>query len=183
MSVVSAGLLHKRVDAVEKVASNALTEAKKAHERLDHQPPRGDRGPAGPQGLKGDAGRDGINGADGAAGIKGDKGEPGRDGVNPPACKCAAAEVTARLDAVEKRVSKVRDGKDSTAAGPQGPKGDRGSKGEDANTEALTVLVKTLRAEVADLKQTVAALVSKSERDAEYVQYLREKVAARQGVK
>jgi hypothetical protein len=75
--------MHRRVEEVEVVASNALTEAKRAHERLDHQPPRGEKGATGPAGIsiKGDAGRDGTNGRDGIgyAGATGPQGQPGKD--------------------------------------------------------------------------------------------------------
>ena len=75
-----------RVLEVETVAASALTEAKRAHARLDAQPPRGEQGVhglQGPQGRSGDAGRDGRDGKDGlnATGIQGPQGRPGADGA------------------------------------------------------------------------------------------------------
>src|ERR1019366_2258761 len=62
-----------RVALVESAANHAVAEAKRAHERLDRQPPRGEKGETGPAGLsiKGDAGRDGKDGKDGNDGAPG----------------------------------------------------------------------------------------------------------------
>jgi len=75
-----------RVLEVETVAAAALTEAKRAHERLDAQPPRGEQGVHGIQGATGRAGLDGKDGRDGkpgrdAVGIQGPAGRPGLDGA------------------------------------------------------------------------------------------------------
>jgi hypothetical protein len=91
--------LHSRVQEVEVAVSNALTEAKRAHERLDHQPPRGEKGATGPAGpsIRGDAGRDGVNGKDGrdAVGVNGHHGTNGRDGKDGAAGPDSAAVLAA----------------------------------------------------------------------------------------
>ena len=136
--------LHGRVEEVEVVAANALTEAKRAHERLDHQPPRGERG---------------------LTGVKGDRGKHGENG---------------------------RDGKDSTVPGPSGasvvgPKGNTGDRGDrgPAGPVSAEVLAAT-RAELAnvmkqfeDLKLVVDAIHSQNRQCDEYINFLRQKVAAR----
>jgi hypothetical protein len=81
-----------RVAEVEVVASSALSEVKRAHARLDVQPPRGETGATGPMGLPGkDAtcccrnGRDStVAGPAGATGQTGARGVDGKDGRNAP---------------------------------------------------------------------------------------------------
>src|ERR1019366_2176568 len=75
-----------RVALAESAANHAVAEAKRAHERLDRQPPRGEKGETGPAGLsiKGDAGRDGKDGKDGVGyegrhGLHGTNGKDGKD--------------------------------------------------------------------------------------------------------
>jgi hypothetical protein len=91
-----------RIDAVETVASNALTEAKRAHARLDVAPPRGEKGE---RGLKGDsivgpAGRDGTNGRDGVGypGVNGTNGRDGRDGAPGPDSAAVLAQARSEIN-------------------------------------------------------------------------------------
>jgi len=96
-----------RLDAVETVASNALTEAKRAHKRLDHQPPRGEKGETGPPGT---AGKDAVcickNGRDGAPstvpGPVGPQGRPGRD------CQCKTELAEQRIAGIVSNLSEAR---------------------------------------------------------------------------
>lgn len=104
--------LHGRVAEVEVVASNALTSAKEAHDRIDRAAVKGEKGDAGPKGERGatgDVGRDGINGTSGrdAVGIQGPPGQRGKD------CECKlelAQQHIARLE------SNLADSRDALAA-------------------------------------------------------------------
>jgi len=82
----------RRLEECEIVAHGAAAEVKRAHARLDAQPPQGERGGTGERGEHGApglAGRDGKDGAPGrdAVGIQGPQGragDAGRDGKDAP---------------------------------------------------------------------------------------------------
>src|SRR5208283_3145027 len=88
--------VHKRLDALEQVAREALQSAKNAHQRLDVAPPRGEQGLTGPPGTAGkDAisipGKDGRD-AVGLPGSNGSNGTNGRDGAPGPDSAAVLAE-------------------------------------------------------------------------------------------
>ncbi len=81
--------MHGKVEEFIKVAEKALFEAKRCHERLDKQPPKGERGEKGDKGERGERGADGKDGKDstvpGPAGRDGLHGRPAKD------CECKTA--------------------------------------------------------------------------------------------
>jgi hypothetical protein len=171
----------KRLEECEVVAANALTTAREAHQRLDHQPPRGEQGLTGPPGP---AGRDSVcsckSGRDGAVGAQGVAGKDGRDGKDAAPCACAAADVQNRLTRMEQRIASVRDG----ATGPQGLsiKGDRGERGP-AGADADNSAIEAMRKEVAEVKLMLQGLLDMNTKAGEYISFLKAKVAERLAAK
>jgi hypothetical protein len=137
----------KRLEECEVVAHSALAEVKRAHARLDHQPPQGAPGATGQAGLsiKGDAGRDGKDGKDGVgyAGAVGPQGRAGKDCV----CQTAVAE-----QHIVRLTQKLAESNDTLAA---------------------------VRKEFADLKLVVTSIHDQNRQADEYMQWLKERAAAR----
>jgi hypothetical protein len=101
-----------KVDEFIKVAEKALFEAKRAHDRLDKEPPRGEKGEYGARGITGENGKDGRDGVDGKQGLSitgppgpaGTRGERGADGKDSP----QREEFTALLEEVRRELRLIR---------------------------------------------------------------------------
>lgn len=96
--------MHGKVEEFIKVAEKALFEAKRCHERLDKQPPKGEKGDSvlGPRGYPG---KDGTNGRDGKDGIgcegrHGINGRDGKDGSPGPDTAVVLAEARSEIAAM-----------------------------------------------------------------------------------
>lgn len=103
----------RRLEEVEVVAHGAASEAKRAHARLDAQPPRGETGATGPKGDAGPAGGDST--VPGPQGVKGDSivgpvgpVGPKGDTVVGPDSAAVLAETRAELATLRALVGSMR---------------------------------------------------------------------------
>ena len=148
--------------------------------------------------IKGDKGDRGSRGDTGPAGAAGNDGRAGRD-AEP--CQCVNIDGDRRLSNIETRFAELQNiittvaGKsdaatqtalamiDSRIAEAKRAVADLGNKqtafATARSVEDANATVTGLQQQVNDLKRTVAALLSASKRDADYVAYLQEKVRSK----
>ncbi len=135
--------MRSQVEEFIKVAEKSLFEAKRCHERLDKQPPKGEKGDSvlGPRGYSGKDGKDGRDGKDGVgrAGRDGMNGTNGRDGGPGPDTAVVLAEARSEIAAMRTRFEALQ---------------------QDFETLSL-------------------AFTTSSKKTAEYLQWLKSRVAAR----